>query len=210
MPRPKRECLNNVEYHYRLRGNNQRIIFYDTEDRMYLLRLLEKYGARYEMTYLSYALMDNHIHIQLVDTNDEDCRIPQWAQMIAQCYATYFNRKYNSSGKVFERRYQLKPVESDSYSLQLKMYIEANPLKHLSDEQIQNASAFWTSYGKNEIFSYPIKSPLGLCMLGDKPEVRYRVYQELFRTYSRLLTKVPIHDYPLRVYPIRPNGFSAE
>jgi REP element-mobilizing transposase RayT len=70
--------------------------------------------------------MSNHTHLQI-----ETIEIPPSIIMkhLNTKYAKYFNKKYNYSGHVFEKRYGAEFIDSRAYELDLSKYVHLNPVK---------------------------------------------------------------------------------
>jgi len=71
--------------------------------------------------------MPNHIHFLIKTEKAED--LPKFMQAILQVYASYFRKKYNSVGFVFQNRYKSYLIEKESYLLECARYIERNPIR---------------------------------------------------------------------------------
>jgi len=63
MARPLRVELKDAVYHLRARGNEKRAVFRDEQDRGWLVKLLERSCARYQVPTLGCVLMSNHFHL---------------------------------------------------------------------------------------------------------------------------------------------------
>ncbi len=126
MPRRLRFHVAGGFYHATLRGNHRQDIFRFSADRHVLNAVVAesilKYGARVH----AYCWMSNHLHF-LVQVGDE----PLSAVMrhIASRYARAFQRRLDTTGHLFERRYHAVLVDADSYLFQLLRYIHLNPVR---------------------------------------------------------------------------------
>jgi putative transposase len=65
MRRPLRINRADSLYHVTARGNEQRDLFRDPQDRLRLLELLAELSASYGIRIHSHVLMDNHSHLLL-------------------------------------------------------------------------------------------------------------------------------------------------
>ncbi|MBN2730715.1 MAG: hypothetical protein JXR53_15930 [Bacteroidales bacterium] len=45
-------------------------------------------------------------------------------------YTMYFNKKYNETGSVFQKKYKRKLIENNNYLKEVFLYINNNPVKH--------------------------------------------------------------------------------
>ena len=132
-------AINNY-YHVYNRGVAKQVIFHDDEDYRVFLNLIkryldiethtDKYGRPYEqlrdqVELLAYCLMPNHFHL-LCYLNDEQA-ITRLLRNISCAYTTYYNKKYNRVGTLFQGRYKASRITSDDYLLHISRYIHLNP-----------------------------------------------------------------------------------
>ena len=142
--------LENGYYHVYNRGVEKRKIFLDEQDcsvflhyiRMYLspieeLQSIIQPGTRTsrliplnlssEINLMSFALMPNHIHLQLKQISKDG--IIKFMRRLSTSYAMYFNKKYKRVGPLFQGIYKAINIESDEYLLHLSRYIHLNSIK---------------------------------------------------------------------------------
>jgi REP element-mobilizing transposase RayT len=131
MPRVARIKSENGIYHIMVRSISDIPLFKDNEDKNKYLELIKKYKLTYIFKVYAYCLMTTHAHIA-IDCCGAD--ISKIVKSINQCYASYFNKKYNRHGHVFQDRFKSKLVDNDKYLLTLTAYIHNNP-KDISDEK---------------------------------------------------------------------------
>jgi putative transposase len=77
-------------YHILSRGNEQRDIFLDDEDRTLFLTGLAEAAERFAVDVLAYVLMDNHYHLLLRTRRANLSKAMQW---LGVSYTTRFNFK---------------------------------------------------------------------------------------------------------------------
>ena len=70
--------------------------------------------------------MTNHIHLLVLPRSQK--AMINFMKLLAQRYTQYYNRKYRRTGKLWENRYKLHPVDPAVYYVVLK-YIEMNPVR---------------------------------------------------------------------------------
>ena len=70
--------------------------------------------------------MTNHVHLLIHDQNNT---LSTAMQSLAIRYSSYFNKKYQRCGHLFQNRFLSKNVEDISYLLTLQRYIHQNPVK---------------------------------------------------------------------------------
>ena len=126
MARTTRIEFEGAFYHVISRGNQKQKIFRSDADYSRYLELLVRYKDRYGFRLYAYVLMGNHIHL-LVETGPAP--LSKILQGIAQSYTLYFNRKYGTSGHLFQGRYKAILCDRDEYLLTLVKYTHLNPLR---------------------------------------------------------------------------------
>lgn len=140
MPRLARRIGASGFYHITIRGNGHQILFESDADRQFFLKLLERYGQQYGIEYLAWCLMDNHIHLLMLDPSFNQSKA---LHDIGGVYAAYFNRSYDHVGSVFQSRFTNIPIETDNQLLQTMRYIHQNPLKPGLSQSLDYR---WSSY----------------------------------------------------------------
>ena len=123
-PRQKRkESLTKI-YHCILRGINKQDVFFDNQDFLKFKKEMIATKEKYHYKLYSYVLMSNHIHLEIkAEKND----LPKIMQRMQISYISYFNKKYDRTGSLYDDRYKCKCVESDEYIVNLMRYIHQNP-----------------------------------------------------------------------------------
>lgn len=145
-----KEYVEDGYYHIYNRGVEKREIFLDEQDCAVFLHYLKLYllpedelkqlyfpGLRVlkfirlnlskEIDLLSFALMPNHIHLQVKQKTIDG--IVKLMKRLTTAYVMYFNRKYKRVGSLFQNRYKAALIETDTYLLHLSRYIHLNPAK---------------------------------------------------------------------------------
>ena len=146
-------------YHVYARGHGRNKIFRDDEDYETFLKFFarhlskrpveDKYGKPYphlreDIALLCYCLMSNHFHLLLYQENEG--AMTRLMRGIMTSYSLYFNRKYNSSGPLFETRYKASRISSDPYLMHISRYIHLNPKD-------------WMAYPHSSIHAYYLGAP---------------------------------------------------
>lgn len=145
-----KQYVENGYYHIYNRGVEKRKIFLDEQDCAVFLHYLKLYlspvdelkqinlpGLRIlrflrlnlsaEIDLLAFALMPNHIHLQIKQKTING--IVKLMKRLATAYVMYFNKKYHRVGGLFQNRYKAALIETDTYLLHLSRYIHLNPVK---------------------------------------------------------------------------------
>ncbi|OGE37870.1 hypothetical protein A3B45_03165 [Candidatus Daviesbacteria bacterium RIFCSPLOWO2_01_FULL_39_12] len=145
-----KDYIEDGYYHIYNRGVEKRTIFLDEQDCIVFLHYLKLYlspieelkqldlpGLRIakfirlnlsaEIDLLAFALMPNHIHLQIKQKTTDG--IVKLMKRLATAYVMYFNKKYLRVGSLFQNTYKATLIETDEYLLHLSRYIHLNPAK---------------------------------------------------------------------------------
>ncbi len=134
-------------YHIYNRGNSKQIIFRSETDYtrfkeiLYIANSTESFKLRNLETVNvfdterkdmlvhigAYCLMPNHFHLLVTPARENG--VPQFMLKLATSYASYFNKKYDRTGALFEGSYKAKYADSDRYLKYLFSYIHLNPFR---------------------------------------------------------------------------------
>jgi REP element-mobilizing transposase RayT len=163
----------------------RREIFGAEVDYQRFLDLLGVMAERFEVEVWSYVLMGNHYHL-LVKTRKEN--LSQAIQWLGVAYASYFNRRHERSGHLFQGRFKNFVIEEESYLRQLILYVLRNPLRAKIVTRL--ADYPWSSYrclayGRNCLPWLQREAVLEL--FDGKPERLPRAIQEYSREEARFL-----------------------
>lgn len=126
MARPLRIMYPGAFYHVTSRGNEQKSVFKSIKDRIKFLEYLKSATERYNAIIHAYCLMDNHYHLLLETPSGNLSRI---MAHINGAYTSYFNKKRERAGHLFQGRYKAIIVEADEYAKELSRYIHLNPVR---------------------------------------------------------------------------------
>lgn len=126
MPRKPRLHVPGAFYHVTLRGNHRQDIFFSAKDRQRLERILSEVIERFVARVHAYCWMTNHIHL-LIQVSEKP--LGATMQRIASQYARQLQKRFSTTGHLFERRYHAVMVDVDEYLLELLRYIHLNPVR---------------------------------------------------------------------------------
>ncbi len=102
-------------------------IFFQEQDRKEYLMLLREQAERFGVTFLSYCLMTNHVHLLVVPEKPDSL-----ARAIGEAHRLYtrmINFREGVRGFLFQGRFSSCPVDTDNYLFAVVQYIERNPVK---------------------------------------------------------------------------------
>ena len=136
---PRRRAESDI-YHVMLRGVGRQIIFEDPTDRRFFLVVLKEELNSHRGELLCWCLIDNHVHL-LVRVAFEE--LSKMMQAIGSTYATFFNRRHDRVGHLFQDRFRSEPVDTEAYLLTVVRYIHQNPVK---EGLSPTCSYRWSSY----------------------------------------------------------------
>lgn len=125
MARPLRIESPGSTYHVTNRGNEQRSIFRDDDDRRAFLRFLAETIRRCGWSLSAWVLMTNHFHLVIQTPEPNLSRGMHWLET---CYASWFNRRHRRSGHLFQGRFTAIVVEKEQYFTRLMRYVVMNPV----------------------------------------------------------------------------------
>jgi len=158
MVRPLRIQFEGAVYHITSRGNEKREIFKDDADRLRFLEILELSLNTYQVLLYCYMLMENHYHL-LVETPQGN--VSEFMRHFNITYTSYYNKRHNRVGHLYQGRYKSILVDKESYLTILSRYIHLNPIR--AGEVID-----WPAREKEKYLkTYPWSSLLG-CINEDR------------------------------------------
>lgn len=181
MARPWRIEFEGALYHVLSRGNEQKDIFWDNEDRVSFLNCMGEMSERFETDIFAYVLMSNHYHILLRTNRANLSRAMQW---MGATYTRRFNNRHLRSGHLFQGRFKNIIVQNDAYLMRLSCYIHRNPLragivKRLVDYSWSSYRAY--AYGK----AHPEWLNMDVILSQFKIKEHHRLYREKVQRYSK-------------------------
>lgn len=189
MPRRPRILVDGGYYHIVTRGNDRRKLFRYRQDYKYFLEIIKKYLDKFQVSILNYCLMPNHIHLLIQAQKSQD--IPKLMQAVLQVYASYFRKKYNSVGFIFQNRYKSCLIDSDSYLLECGRYIERNPLRAKITDNLLNypwsSFCFYVKGIEDGIIKTPNPLYLELAPTEQERQQRYHIYVFEERPYEQIV-----------------------
>lgn len=140
MPRCTRKFGNKRINHVIMRGVNKQMIFLDKQDKEKMLKEIKNTKEKYAYELYAYVIMPNHVHMLIYD---RECNLSLIMNSLQTRYVSYFNKKYERVGHLFQDRYFNKAIEDEDYLKNTIKYIHKNPEKAFlcKTEEYQ-----WSSY----------------------------------------------------------------
>ena len=131
MPRRQRQKSKKGIYHVMIRGINKQFIFHDELDFIKMETILRVISAvnteskRRACAIYAYCLMGNHMHL-LIEQMDDTIDVVM--KRIGVSYVSYYNKRYDRVGPLFQGRFKSESVDSFEYFVTLLHYIHMNPV----------------------------------------------------------------------------------
>ena len=214
MPIRKTQLVNGEFYHIVNRGIDKREIFLDDEDRLRFINSLlvfndqdsaqwhsssfwQQKGLSRLIGYKSknslveicaFALMKNHFHLLARQLTEGGIAI--FMNKLGG-YSSFFNKKYERTGSLFEGRYRIKLIKTEAQLKNNFVYIHTNPVEIVEpkwkDWQVddpQGAIEFlenkyrWSSYQDylgRENFPSLVSQDFFLKLFGGKEDVKRQI-----------------------------------
>jgi len=176
------QISQSLLYHLFNRGNGRSEIYHETEDYYRFIDILRTYSEQRKLKIYHWVLMPNHYHLLLELEAPKE--ISKVMAGVGRSYVHYHNRKYNSSGHLFQDRFKSQAVEKNLYLLSCARYIERNPVEaHLtsSSEEYPYSSAAYYCLGEDDGLTK--ECPL-FTTFGETPETRRQNYREFLKEFK--------------------------
>lgn len=191
MSRPLRIEYPGAFYHITSRGNEQQNIFKSDTERERFLSYLESASERYGAVIHVYCLMSNHYHL-LLETPLGN--LSQIMRHINGAYTTYFNKKRQRFGHLFQGRYKAIIIEADEYAGELSRYIHLNPVRASIAKRPEGYR--WSSYQYYNEKKPPkwLKVDFILSYFGRKKAIAEQKYCEFVNSLINIEYDNPLKD----------------
>lgn len=122
MARKQRVFIENMTYHVLLNCLDHMNVFEKDIDKEFFLELASQYSQTYDVQIHSYLLDTEYFEFLATSKNIES--IPKFMQTLGRLYVSYFNKKYERSGTLWQGRYKSSLVEFNNYLFDVMSFIE--------------------------------------------------------------------------------------
>lgn len=156
MPSRNTVKFYNVDtyYHVYNRGVEKRKVFLDDEDYAVFLGLIKRLlgdspetdsqGREYDwiaknVELVAFCLMPNHFHLLLYQLELDG--VTRLLRSVCSAYTTYFNKKYNRVGPLFQGIFKASYINNDAYISYIVRYIHRNPSNYMKWQW--SSLAYW-------------------------------------------------------------------
>lgn len=186
MPRKSRMFGPKKINHIVMRGINKQDIFLDKQDKGKFIKEIKNTKDKYNYELYAYVIMPNHVHLQLCD---KEGNISNIMNSLQTRYVSYFNKKYERVGHLFQDRYFNKIIEDDEYFCNTIRYIHKNPEKAFLSKK-ENYK--WSSY--NEYLNND-DSLVNIGMFLNLLDSNRKISLKKFKEYHEINEEDKIADY---------------
>ncbi|RXK12294.1 hypothetical protein CP965_11045 [Halarcobacter mediterraneus] len=122
MAKKQRIFIENMTYHILLNCLSDMNVFKKDIDKEFFLELVSQYSKTYNVQIHSYILDTEYFEFLATSKNIES--IPKFMQTLGRLYVSYFNKKYERSGTLWQGRYKSSLVEFNTYLFDVMSFIE--------------------------------------------------------------------------------------
>ncbi|MCD6578875.1 transposase, partial [bacterium] len=126
MARKARIDIANYFYHVIARGQRKNPLFFSNEDREEFIAILKDLLKIFDILIYAFAIMGNHFHLLLYRGESS---LSQFLKKLDTRYAIHFNKKYGTTGHVFQDRPKSFIILDNKYLGNSIKYIHLNPEK---------------------------------------------------------------------------------
>ena len=127
MPYRGESFVQGQYYHLYNRAVGTELLFYNPDNYVHCLRLVERYRRPYGAAIVAYCLMPNHYHFCI--RQDSEQPLSRFVSVVSNAYVQALNRQQNRQGTLFQGRFRHVWVDRDEYLVHLCRYIHLNPVK---------------------------------------------------------------------------------
>lgn len=126
MARPLRIQFPNAVYHITCRGIRKDRIFFADRDRLKFLSVLNETAVKYGFVLHAFCLMPNHYHAFL---RTQLANLSRGIHELNSAYANWLRCKRKLVGHIFQGRFKSILVDTETYAINLSIYIHLNPCR---------------------------------------------------------------------------------
>lgn len=142
-----------------------------------------------KLEFNAFCVMDNHFH-HLIQYRDGAHHLSSLMRHCHGIFGQRYNKLNNRSGKVAESRPKTSLIENIDHTMQVHMYIEANPIRagkcKLNQLKLQKYCSYaFYAYGIKNEFTSLLTVPDWYIALGKNAIQRQIKYRQLFEQYLK-------------------------
>ena len=112
--------------HVTQRASGAEKLFHEEDDYLEMLARLKQVSQTYELEFISFVLMPNHVHLLL---QQNEANLDEAMRELFSRYARRHNKKYERKGHLFGGRYRQAVCLDEAYFIAVSLYIHLNPVR---------------------------------------------------------------------------------
>lgn len=112
--------------HITQRASGAEKLFHEEDDFMEMLARLKQVSQKYELEFIAFVLMPNHVHLLL---QQKEANLHEAMRELFSRYARRHNKKYERKGHLFGSRYRQAVCLDEAYFIAVSLYIHLNPVR---------------------------------------------------------------------------------
>jgi putative transposase len=112
--------------HITQRASGAEKLFHEEDDFLEMLVRLKQVSQTYELEFIAFVLMPNHVHLLLLQ---EEANLHEAMRDLFSKYARRHNKKYERKGHLFGGRYRQAVCLDEAYFIAVSLYIHLNPVR---------------------------------------------------------------------------------
>jgi len=126
--------------HITQRASGAEKLFHEEDDFLEMLARLKQISKTYEVEFIAFVLMPNHIHLLL---EQSEANLHEAMRDLFSKYALRHNKKYERKGHLFGGRYRQAVCLDEAYFIAVSLYIHLNPVR--AGLAVQPSDYRWSS-----------------------------------------------------------------
>ena len=145
MPRQARQRSEKGIHHIVVQGKRGGSVFALAEDKELYLDTVLKYRDKTGMGLYAFCILDNHAHLVLRETEEED--VSSFMRRVGVSFAYWFRKQHsaqNQMAEIFRGRYMSETLDSEQEVLETVRYIHQEPVRLGLVSRMEEY--FWSSY----------------------------------------------------------------
>ncbi|MEI7739904.1 MAG: transposase [Betaproteobacteria bacterium] len=207
MARLNRLCVPGALHHVMIRGNNSQVFAQAQEDFSFLHGLWLTESSRHGVKVHGYVFLPSSMQVLL--TPFETHAMAKCMQAVGRMYVTWFNKKYDRSGTLWQGRFRSTVIDAGHWLLPSLMYLDWAPVRAgLVQEAPEHP---WGSYRhySGQARDPLIHAPEGIWELGNTPFARESQYAEMVQNGPSVSQVVQIAQALESGWPLGSTEFVA-
>lgn len=123
------------------RGIRSKLIFRESADHRFFLRLLRQYKHKFTLKIFGFCMLPDSSYIIIQPLNP--AQLVDYLKLLTRAYTGYFNKKYENKGRIWNTRYKLFLIDNDAQLFESIKFLEFMPVRCLN---VGNPLAYpWSS-----------------------------------------------------------------